>query len=520
MKKLLTLVWRRGQWFLAFLGFFLVMSSWSVAAPFDGTMDDRAHIARAAGAAAGEFTGEESGWGLLQSVPAEYTADNCWIHDLAESAACAPPLRPGPKVRFSSTAGRYFPLYYMAVGWPLNTFGGWTGLYLARMISAALSAAFLASAFVVLARRSRFGLPLAGFLVAASPMVIELGGAINPNGLEMTAGIALCAAGVALFLGPRRGADRPLIWLMGISAATLSVLKVTGPLWVAVIMAVLLVPIRLDRLRELLRTRLVRGWLAGLALAVAVSVWWTLYAGATNIVPLSIEQRFSVFQAAQVEMERWVYWDGGYLHQIVGLTSWLDTRMFEPAYPVWWGLAAGLIVPALAFGSRLDRWRLSAMIVGSVGLPFAIQVEQANTLGYVTQARYFMPMMAGIPLIAAFIMERHVLTAAQSRAYTRIAVVALVPIQFVALVFTMQRWQQGRPKHLGLSHLNPFAGDWHPRVGSLSPLLLMLVGLVVVGVLFWRASTRAATGPDELVPDAAPGRDHHDQRLAGSVTVS
>jgi hypothetical protein len=106
------------------------------------------------------------------------------------SAADAQRARQVP-VRVGTSAGRHFPVYHVVVGWPLNVWGGWTGLILARLISAALSAA---NAFLVLARWSRYGLMLAGLVVAASPMAVEIGGFINPNGLEISAGIALSPA--------------------------------------------------------------------------------------------------------------------------------------------------------------------------------------------------------------------------------------------------------------------------------------------------------------------------------------
>src|SRR6185437_9551878 len=135
---------------------------------------------------------------------------------------------------------------------------------LARLIGAALSAGFLAAAFAVLARWSRYGLMVAGFMVAASPMAIEVGGFINPNGLEMAAGIALFAAGIPLLLGPPRGRVTPLVVLVGISGAMLATLKATGPLWLGIIGLVLLVPMRLAKVRQLWRRRLVRLGLAGI----------------------------------------------------------------------------------------------------------------------------------------------------------------------------------------------------------------------------------------------------------------
>jgi hypothetical protein len=51
--------------------------------------------------------------------------------------------------------------------------------------------------------------------------------------------------------------------------------------------------------------------------------------------------------------------------------------------------------------------------------------------------------------------------------------------------------------------LNPFAGDWHPVVGSVTPLVCMVVGLIGLAWLSWRM--RGIPAPRAEDEPASPG---------------
>jgi hypothetical protein len=197
---------------LVFLGFFLVFGAWAVAAPYDAPPDEVQHVIRAYGVLSGQIAPaptsvkwgvNNNGAGAYQRVPEGlYHPARCWGFDPGKSAACQPPIGGGRLIDAPTSAGRYNPVYYAAVGLPLRIWPGWGGLVLSRLLSAALSAALLAWAFVTLIRWSRYGLMLAGLMAAATPMLAHLAGAVNPNGLEITAGIALFCGGIPLLLGP------------------------------------------------------------------------------------------------------------------------------------------------------------------------------------------------------------------------------------------------------------------------------------------------------------------------------
>ncbi|GIG61297.1 hypothetical protein Lfu02_56690 [Longispora fulva] len=496
----------RRLWLLAFVGFFLVIGAWAVAAPYDGPPDEPAHSVRAAGVAGGDVMPEPAdafaGTGAFQVVPKGIKGTletGCWYHGQPDhSAACAAaPSADRELVSKPTSAGRYNPLYYAIVGGPLRLWPGWPGLILARLLSAALSAALLASAFTVLARWSRYGLMLGGLLAVTSPIVGHMSGAINPSGAEICAGIALFAAGIPLFLGPARGPVRPLVWLVGISAVLLVTVRSMGPMLAAIGLGVLLLPLGWRKVTTLWRTPLIRWWGLGIAVAVGLSGAWILVEKSSVLVPLRFATPLRPTQAMWAELSRWEQ----YLQQLVGVTGWLDTRVPGPFYAVWTCVAGGLVLVGFAFGARADRWRILALVAGGGGLLSAIQVINVNTYGFITQARYMMPLLVGVPLLGAFVIERRTASAEMARRLTRMIVVVLLPIHLVFLWYTMIRWQRGiKVNRPGIADLNPFGGAWTPPLGSVLPLVAMVVGLAVIGWLTWRGPARAAAVADLAEP--------------------
>ncbi|WP_412539148.1 DUF2142 domain-containing protein [Longispora sp. K20-0274] len=496
----------RRLWLLAFVGFFLVIGAWAVAAPYDGAPDEPAHAVRAAGVAGGDVmptpANAFAGTGAFQVVPKGIKGTletGCWYHGLPEtSAACAAaPSADRELVSKPTSAGRYNPLYYAIVGGPLRLWPGWPGLILARLLGAALSAALLAGAFTVLTRWSRYGLMLGGLIAVTSPIVGHMAGAINPSGVEICAGIALFSAGIPLFLGPARGPVRPVFWLVGISAVLLVTVRSMGPMFAAIGLATLLLPLGWGKVRALWSTAMVRWWTVVIAVAVALSGAWILVEKSSVLVPLKSGAPLRPTQAMWAELSRWAE----YLQQLVGITGWLDTRVPGPFYAVWTCVAGGLVLAGFALGTRADRLRLLALAAGGGGLLSLIQVVNVNEYGFITQARYMMPLLVAVPLLGAFAIERRAGNPEMVRKLTRMVAVVLLPIHLVFLWYTMIRWQRGIKIHRpGIADLNPFGGAWTPVLGSVLPLAAMVVGLALIGWLAWRAPLWAASVPDQDAP--------------------
>ena len=410
---------------------------------------------RAAGVAAGEIApppaAAEKGSGAFQDVPAGLVREQCWQFKPAVSAACAVPPgsddtpcapAPAPVATTPSTtpwwAGR-------STLWP-----GWSGVLLARFISAGIAAALLASAFVVAVNWSRRRLMIAGLLVAVTPMAAQMASAVNPNGVEIAAGVAFFAATIPLFLDRRPKPHHGLLILAGISGLLLAMLRQTGPLWLAAAFVAFAFPWRQSNVGRLVREKAVWWWVGGIAVAALTAVGWGVVMKSSDLGKYG-GHVYTYGQAAFAEADRW----RGYLDQMVGVTSWLDTRMPAPIYLTWQFVAATLLIGAFVFGRLVDRGRLLVLIVAGTVVPSVMQVALVKQTGFVTQGRYMLPMLAGVMLFAAYVWEERGLDAARSRTLVRLSVILLLPIQLFALILTMVRWQDGLPKIPDLPHLQP-----------------------------------------------------------------
>ena len=195
-------------WLGAFACFFVLGATWAFASPLLSVPDEPAHLVKSAAVARGELTGRKiairdegpgsifrGGFTVVVDVPLSYAwqtseIPNCFIYDPTTPAGCAPEFRDQPEeVTWTTWVGEYPPTYYAAVGWATLVDTGRNGVYLARLVSAAISAAFLATAFACALTSARHRVLALGVVLAATPMTLFLAGSINPNGLEIAAAV-------------------------------------------------------------------------------------------------------------------------------------------------------------------------------------------------------------------------------------------------------------------------------------------------------------------------------------------
>lgn len=509
-------------WPLAFLVFFLIGAAWALVTPYAGGPDEVRQIIRAAGVVEGQVFAKPVSLpamaytGTFQTVPQGlvkggypgYTNTWCYHKNLAQSAVCAG--QPGGKNEhlqrtYLTGVGRYNPIYYLLVGGPLVLWPSWTGILLARLLSAALCAAFLASAWMSCREWSRSPMMVGGFLVAVTPAFFSMAGVINPNSLEMAAGVSLAAAAIPLLLD----GDSPDVgrWLRRAAVAAIAIaeFRSLGPVMIAGILAVLLVlPVR-GRLRYLWQRRPVRLWTGGVVLSCIVGIAWTI--------------AFKTYQIAHLATGHPT--SGGILKiEVTGRLLKLVDEMIDGFSYItkpptliftFWAIALGLLlISAYAWGSRRDRWRLTWLIAGCGLIPVIVDLTSTDTYGWSFYGRYIFPLACAIPLLAGFIAGRSgTLTSQQQTGIVRSIAVILLPFQFISLSYMMARWQNGA----GAGHsLDPFHGQWIPVSGPELPLLMMLVGLVLLGWMAWQAALPGDYQAAELEKSPA-------DRMAGAELV-
>nr|WP_240947758.1 DUF2142 domain-containing protein [Planosporangium mesophilum] len=449
-------------------------ASWALALPVNGTYDEKHHVVRAYAVVTGHWLpdGPASDGTTFGSegfdVPASLLPGNvnCAVGEKNRGPAdCQTPTGSRETVRVPSAAARYSPVYYLPVGLPLLVSPDGTGVVLARLVSALVSALLLAAA-VATAVRLRSRLLVAGVALVATPMAMNLNGSVNPNGIEIAAGVLLFVALSALLRGV---VTRRLLVLTGIAAALLLTVRQLGPVLLAVDVAACALLAGRGRVVELWRSRSARAILGGFGLVgvVVVVAWMAGSGGAdTGAIP---ERGIGGDLAGRILSDRVPF----YLRQVVGQFGYGEVTISPAAIGLWYLLLAAVVVPALV----RSGWRLRLVVAGLLAFCAALLVALdwhfAPLSGWFAHGRYALPTAVGVVLLTALYRRGD-----GPRWLALALVVATVPVHLYALARAITRFSGGLD-----ASLNPFAGPWQPAGGAAVPLLVAVVGLsALVGV--------------------------------------
>jgi hypothetical protein len=473
---------------VAVLSFFCLGAGWALAMPVNGTYDEGEHIIRAYGVASGQIYASHG----AQKVPRSLLPPNrnCqWKQRLAATCQTPPPAD-HTRVAMKTGAAGYSPLYYLPVGLPMLISPTYGGIIVGRLISALLAALLLGAA-VGIAVWLRNRLLMAGLVLVATPMVMNLAGSINPNGLEICSGVLLWCALLALTrqdpadpLG--EVATHRLVWIGGVAAGILMTVRHMGPVLLAISLLAAAVLARPGRLRALLRRRDV-WWAAGALFALGIlAVAWILTSGVTDVTALpEYAKPYGLFDTVRLIL---VSRAPFYLQQMVGQFSYGETTLPSWVIVGWYLPIAALVLPALLFAGRRFRLALLGLFAACLAVLVVLEFSFIHTAGWVAHARYVMPAGVGLVLAAAFVRRwRAALGPGPTERMVRMAIVVTVPLQLWALAAVMTRFQLG-PTAL----IDPLKGNWLPKGGPLPALTTEVVGLVTLGVLAWRLTGRPA----------------------------
>jgi hypothetical protein len=503
-------------WLLAFASFFLVHAAWAVAAPFNGPPDEKAHALRAAAVGHGEIVAENPRVQQVPHslVPADY---NCFPMKPTVPASCAG--EPGGDETLGTqlaAASSYNPVYYVVAGWPVAIWPNWTGILLARLLTGAAVAGLLASAVVAACHWVRHPALLAGVLVSATPMLAHLGGAINPNGVEIAAGIGLFAGLIAMLRESEDRLNGAAVALVGVSASVLVTVRPLGVMWFGIALVATVIGSRRTHLRGLIRARAVRVWSAVVAVAIVAAFAWNAIA-----TPLGISDGDHGLSAKQVlrfaVLDQWP----NVANQLVGVTGFSELLQPRLIYVAWFMAAGVLILGGFAFGGRIEKFRTIFLFAATFLPLLAWELLRANASGWFSQGRYFLPAAVGLPLLGAYTLAHSRISREQFRSLTRTLTVLLVPIHLVVLAYSMTRWQSG------LTSLNPLAGSWMPPLGPELPLATGALSVAVLMGMYWWASGLADESPNAThgagataeAPSGTPNAPRSRTRELGAFAV-
>lgn len=483
-----TVATRRGRlgwrWLTGFVLIFAVIALWSLATPRFAAPDEPAQAIKAAATVRGELVGHHPPASpaatIRFSVPktiALGTNPGCFAFHPEVSAGCAAPWRPySGSVAAESYVGRYPPLYYLLVGLPSLMTSGTSVLWWMRLVSAAVAAVFLAGAFVAASLMPRPRWLLAGVAAAMTPMVVFLGGVINPSGLEISSALCLWVSGLALLSG---AADAYRRWLLAwsvMSGAVMVQLRGLSPLLLVIIVATLAVLAGRARLRELARQRAV--W-AGAGVVTACSVFalsWIVLRGSLLVKPVAspIPPTLSNAAVLRAALEH----VGLDTNQPIGVFGWLDTVMPGWCYRLWDVLLLGVLIAALRARAVRPILAALALTIVSILLPTLLAYSQARQLGIVGQGRYILPVAVGIPVLLGYAASTRTADSRPVRIGLATGAVALAAVQVTAFVQALHRYRTGARAPIWTSH-----AAWSPPINWW--VAIVLFGLLILAVAAW-----------------------------------
>ena len=435
---------------IAFVVFFGAGAIWSAATPLLGAPDEPSQIIKSASVVRGVWTaycwvdasfrggtgGPEgcpfvdpsNAYGFEEGLPQFYDlvrspdldpahsqsfdeahSQVCFTHAKGViPASCARSLDRSPTAvdvvhgytKFNQTyQARYPPEYYAVVGLPSLFDGSTIDLYLMRLVSAALSAIFLALAFTSAVIYSRNRLIILGLALAVTPMVFFLGAVVNSSGLECSTAIAFWTAGVILFTERLATPPRGLIAIAAFSAAAFESARALSPFWLGLSALALLACVNWTELKHGLRQRSLWFGTAFVVVFGALAVWWIVAEHATDLyfaknpgLPASV----STSTILRVAFER----NSFYLPDMVGVFGWFDTYAPVVTYVIWYSLVF-LAMIGVAIRSMRRGIVLITMFVALLVLPAIIETSHAHTYGYTWSGRDALPFAVGLPILAA-----------------------------------------------------------------------------------------------------------------------
>jgi hypothetical protein len=392
----------RGVWIGSFLLVFVMSACWALASPYNAVPDEPAHAMRAWSVVHGQVfasrTNDPEVVGGVVKVPPFYahTDPACFAFQPERTADCQAIGLGGGTVEAATTAARAPVYVYAVVGLPTLVLSGGDGYMAMRLWQAALCAALLASACVSARRRwSSRWMPV-GVIVAVTPMVLYLAGAINPSGLEIAAAIGVWVSGLALVA--EEEIDRRVLLRFVIAAAVVAGCRQLGPLMVLLIVAALCAVGGMGSLRRLLRSRQVQVGAVAVSLVAVLMVCWVItqhtFATSNNgVVPPTI---------SDAEMWKTEVWRIGYLfRQGIGWFGWLDSPAPAITYLAWILALGTLLVVGLSLAQRRIGLTVLTLIAVIIVLPLLVEVPNFRVSSFAWQGRYTLPLLVGVPLLCA-----------------------------------------------------------------------------------------------------------------------
>jgi uncharacterized membrane protein len=384
----------------------LLGAVWAIATPVMGVPDEPAHVIRAASVVRGQVLAGsiERGGRRVDTARIPETLAwpeaPCYAHHDDQTPNCdvAPRGRGDVLVEVESRAARYNPVYYAVVGLPTLVAPGRTTIYVMRLVTAALVAALVAMAAYALLESPRPRWALVGLAAATTPMLLFLAGSVNPNAVEIAAGLALWATLLSWFSSPAPELDRSRAVRATVAASALVMSRALSPAFLVLIVGGSLLMLERGASRRVWRAGRVAVGVVGAMTVAALA--WTIGVGSLSTSGVAYPE----YQDAGRYLVTMLLSLNEFERQMIGIFGWLDTPADPHVYTLWFAILGFLVVSALAVGETRHRLLLLGLIALSVVFPLVAQYPAAPRLGLIWQGRYLLPLMVGLPLAAGWVL--------------------------------------------------------------------------------------------------------------------
>ncbi len=468
---------------------------WALVTPLGAVPDEPAHVIQAAAVVRGQLGGGSDGRQVVvPSDVAASTTQTCPAFRPDVTADCQPALsETDAQTTVSSGAARYPPLYYALVGWPTRADFSAHIWYFMRLLSVALMAGLLLVGSRAWSERTRPAL-VAGLLLAWTPMAAFMAGSVNPNGCEIAAGVAFVLAAAGLVERWRLGVPaRSAAVAVAVTGGYLTLAR-PGSHLLAIALGLVLILYAGPYLVVVLRSRRRRRLTLPIAVLLGGVVVALIYARATRLPPGPAGPPGVTPGAALATVLRDA---DAYVLETIGIFGWRDHQPPLPLAALWVGLVVALLISAWLVSRRHERLSLLALALGScvVAPVFIFLTLFRDGVGY--QARYAMPLVQALPVLAGALVSRQDWPpgSASARGIAVLPRVLLV-LHLLCLGGSYLRYAVGLP--FGLQAILPSDLEWVPPLWPL--VVALLAAVVVLTELVVRDLREHEPAPDVSVP--------------------
>ena len=420
---------------------------WLAISPLGSVPDEPAHVIYASAVVDGQL-GIQENWGEV-FVPADVasvSSKTCFAFKPDVPASCQHDLTPDESATqmVLGTTG-YPPLYYAAVGLPLLFGFNENSWYAMRLISIALASLLIGLA--LFAARSTLELNSStAVLLALTPMVSYMVASVNPNGLDIVAGITFTFSLVHFWIASRKNLNLDATKLLISAAVSAAVLSNVRPYsWLLTIALILVLVIGCSGLLTFIKTSINKKISLTIPLTLLTGFAWTFYVRTSQAnygATVTLADQSSFTQVIRDTVPRL----DNYWTSTVGLFGWIDHTGFQLLEQAWISTILLIAISITLIGVLREKISTALFIVGSVIVaPIGIYLLLfTDGVGY--QARYAMALTCSIPiLLQAFVSNKNYF---DNKSIVNTAVPALVLVTFLgAWLNSSFRYAFGLPLH-------------------------------------------------------------------------